>query len=574
MSQQNPTPGTSSVEDKVQAASAADQHLPPANAPQEQATHNTAHASGSTSSVAEPRGTTPSVPRIPKLSPSTAELLTRINANSLGDIRDSSNALGQNPVLHTPSLSSVSGDNTGLNTKSDGMRVSSAIISLPTPPFTGPASQPASSVPQKTTLLPQNIAPKGGLVAIAPKPQAPVATPLRPPPVAPSALVQSAGISTKKTQRATASPSQRRKVANGAKGSKKRRRNHGSDEEVIKAGDSSSDESTDFTPVATQTKSGRQVHRPSLYVPPSNPAAIPKPNKESPNAADGLLSQNTPVKKRKRVYRKGKDMNVNCIHCQRGHGPSTNMIVFCDECNRAWHQFCHDPPIENDVITVKEAEWFCHECRPTQRPAYEVSTNTMQILQPHSEWPSSHITSALPPTEVGGEQFSSVEKRAYLSGLSHAGLVNLLMTLSDRNPALPMFPSNLKALSASRLVSSQMPAGTFASSASPAPASEPLVTTAIRQSTAGSADIPPTGQSTTASTRERDDDESSESSEYEVEEHRLYPRAGNGFRIPITPEDLDMLLDDPACPTFSYALHGPAKAKAEMAGMVAVSGSA
>ncbi|KAL1857134.1 hypothetical protein Plec18167_004606 [Paecilomyces lecythidis] len=566
MSEQNPAPDASSVENQVQAAdatSAADQHLPLANSLQEQATHNLGQASHSTSAAAESKETAPNAPRIPKLSPSTTELLARVNANILGDIRDSSNTPGKNPVLHTPSPSSVSGDNTNLNTKPDNMRVSSAFISLPTPPFSGPASQPTSSVPQKTTLLPQNIAPKGGLVAIAPKPQAPVATPLQPPPpVVSSAPIQSAGISTKKAQRATASPIQRRRVSNGTKGSKKRGRKRGSDEEVIKAGDSSSDESSDFTPVATQTKSGRQVNRPSIYAPPSTPAAIPKPKKESPHVADGSIPQNSPAKKRRRVYRKGKEMNVNCIHCQRGHGPSTNMIVFCDECNRAWHQFCHDPPIEKDVVTVKEAEWFCHECRPTERPAEEIPTITRPILQSHFE--SSQISTLIPPTEVGGEQFSAVEKRAYLSSLSHSGLVNLLMTISDRNPSLPMFPSNLRDLPASRLVSSERSAATL---------STPVVTASFPENAAGSAYIP-SRQTTAAPAEKRDDDESSESSEYEVEEHRLYPRAGNGFRIPMTPEDLDMLLDDPACPTFSYALHGPAKAKAEMAGILTVSGSA
>jgi hypothetical protein len=84
----------------------------------------------------------------------------------------------------------------------------------------------------------------------------------------------------------------------------------------------------------------------------------------------------------------------------------------------------------------------------------------------------------------------------------------------------------------------------------------------------------PVFPSTAVHDRKTNDDESSESSEYEVEEHRLYPRAGNGFRIFMTPEDLDMLLDDPACPTFSYALHGPAKANAESAALVAVGSAA
>ena len=56
-----------------------------------------------------------------------------------------------------------------------------------------------------------------------------------------------------------------------------------------------------------------------------------------------------------------------CRVCQRGHSPSRNLIVFCDGCNTPYHQYCHDPPIEDDVVKVEEKEWFCSDCVHVRR---------------------------------------------------------------------------------------------------------------------------------------------------------------------------------------------------------------
>jgi PHD-finger len=47
------------------------------------------------------------------------------------------------------------------------------------------------------------------------------------------------------------------------------------------------------------------------------------------------------------------------------------MIVFCDGCNMAYHQFCHDPPIEKDVVQIAEKEWFCNSCTRSKESAIE-----------------------------------------------------------------------------------------------------------------------------------------------------------------------------------------------------------
>ena len=51
-----------------------------------------------------------------------------------------------------------------------------------------------------------------------------------------------------------------------------------------------------------------------------------------------------------------------CKVCWRAPSPSNNQIVFCDSCNKGYHQFCHFPPIGADVISSEENEWFCSAC--------------------------------------------------------------------------------------------------------------------------------------------------------------------------------------------------------------------
>lgn len=116
-------------------------------------------------------------------------------------------------------------------------------------------------------------------------------------------------------------------------------------------GSTSSDESDEeFTMEGMKTKSGRKVHRPSQYDP-----AIKTPTRKRPPAKKIII-----------------DTKI-CKICQRGHSPQSNMIVFCDGCNTPYHQLCHDPPIDEIVIQVPEAEWFCAPCSAT-RGKKEVET--------------------------------------------------------------------------------------------------------------------------------------------------------------------------------------------------------
>ncbi|KAL1958213.1 hypothetical protein VTO42DRAFT_4721 [Malbranchea cinnamomea] len=384
-----------------------------------------------------------------------------------------------------------------------------------------------------------------------------------------------------KTKRKTSTVN--RSNGNGSKGGKKRKsgRFDDDDDDVIRAGDSSSDESDEPTPTTTMTKSGRQIHRPTAFVPPQQELSASPPTTNP---------DKQPARKKKRMYRKGRENNVTCVHCWRGHSPASNAIVFCDDCNGAWHQFCHDPPIATEVITVKEAQWFCRECRPVEGE----SPATAQSL--HDRPVPNEIFPVASQVLVGGSLFTSEQRRGYLSGLSHAALVKLLVDISDSNPELPIFPENLPELPSSVILpqspkvskatidltpSTATPAASVpaASAAEPtieqtasnaSPSSVPSTLSASEPASAApAAPAPRTTTSTTKISFANDEDEDI------FIEHRLYPRAGNGFRLPPDSVDLDMLLEDPSCKTFSHALHGPAKQRAEAsAAQQAISGLA
>ena len=356
--------------------------------------------------------------------------------------------------------------------------------------------------------------------------------------------------STKQPQSFAASSSGKRQIArtNGAKRSSKRRRGDDSDEgDIIRAGeDTSSSDEHDAPPTAVQTKSGRQVHRPSLYMPaPSSSSSNVRGHSDGWAGTGNGGASAAVSRRRRRVYRIGKDTIVACCHCQRSHAPSSNKIVLCGECNYPWHQLCHDPYIANEAATVKEKGWVCRECKPT--------SSKIVRLKLGRKTPQVRVPSAA-ALEIGGAAFLREERLAYLSGLSHAALVDLLVTLSDSHPSLEMFPANLKSLQLSKFaVHPGMPV--MANSTISAGAMQP---DSSREDRASEGPLSSTLDGQRVSGFESSEDE------YDYEEyvdHRLYPRVGNGVRLAGTVDDLDILREDSGCPTFSYALHGSAQSQ-------------
>ncbi|KAF1959579.1 hypothetical protein CC80DRAFT_489702 [Byssothecium circinans] len=166
--------------------------------------------------------------------------------------------------------------------------------------------------------------------------------------------------------------------------------------------DDDSDISSSYTPLPTRTKSGRNVNKPVAFVP-----TLPEPTQG--------------VKRRRSTKT---ILAAQCKVCHRGTDPANNRIVFCDMCTTAYHQYCHDPPIDNDVVNVLEKEWLCGPCDRSKQNIVEGTDGLV----------------------AAPEGLSIDDKRAYLSTLPQARLVSLLLHATIRHPELPIFPPNVRNL--------------------------------------------------------------------------------------------------------------------------------
>ncbi|CAH1786096.1 unnamed protein product [Owenia fusiformis] len=52
---------------------------------------------------------------------------------------------------------------------------------------------------------------------------------------------------------------------------------------------------------------------------------------------------------------------IHCNSCFSVTSDKPNEIVLCDKCGIGYHQHCHNPPIEDDVLQP-DAEWICRQC--------------------------------------------------------------------------------------------------------------------------------------------------------------------------------------------------------------------
>ena len=120
------------------------------------------------------------------------------------------------------------------------------------------------------------------------------------------------------------------------------------------------DSSENFSPLPTQSRSGRKIFQTNTSAPTvkiDEKAALVQPPSSTPR-----WGSNDSRKKKKASYRRSPSANALCKNCTRGHSPARNVIVFCDGCNTPWHQYCHDPPITGEVVQIEEKDWFCADC--------------------------------------------------------------------------------------------------------------------------------------------------------------------------------------------------------------------
>ncbi|KAI0834326.1 hypothetical protein F5Y06DRAFT_278964 [Hypoxylon sp. FL0890] len=158
--------------------------------------------------------------------------------------------------------------------------------------------------------------------------------------------------------------------------------------------------------VPTMTKSGRQVQKPTQY------------NPSQQSARDAAMAQ------KRRGYGKRTPEQALCKVCTRGLSLSANQIVFCDGCNCCWHQMCHEPYIDDDFVSNESRSWFCSRCL-AKRERHLARKKSLEGFKGVS-WAAK----------------SAEQKRAYLSGVPHAQLVNIIMYSTELHPDLPIFPAH------------------------------------------------------------------------------------------------------------------------------------
>ncbi|KAH8732267.1 hypothetical protein GQ44DRAFT_602807 [Phaeosphaeriaceae sp. PMI808] len=301
----------------------------------------------------------------------------------------------------------------------------------------------------------------------------------------------------------------------GRGGKRKRSESEGDDDDND---EDNSDISDSYTPLPTRTKSGRSVNKPVAFVP-----TLPEPSQG--------------VKRRKSTKTL---LAAKCKTCHRDVDPSNNRIVFCDTCSTAYHQYCHNPPIDNEVVTVLEKEWLCTPC---QRSKAAIVSGTENL--------------------VAAEGLSVEEKRAYFSNTSHADLVNLLLIASIRHPELPIFPPNLRSSipnPASLKPQPPPPPSTLHRLAQPTLISPPDGHTPTEQTPQtlnfSHSDMDPSevqllGESHTQPaphpiTLDLADHQYEEDDGYDTDPPAHYPKPGSGLARTLRPEseDLNWLVDD------------------------------
>ena len=346
--------------------------------------------------------------------------------------------------------------------------------------------------------------------------------------------------------------------------------------------DQSSWESTpEYNPsAATQTRSGRQSQKPIPIIP--TPSTIASPAAKRP-----VLIQTTSsptVKKhpkiKAKVYR-GREQFALCEHCLRSNGPPGNLIVFCDACNKCWHQRCHEPRISKEVVADTKAEWFCSDCdrilhgkkknKPGPKPAAQQPQNIMpapQAITPKPEPPQIKYGVPLVP----GMNLTPDQRRQYLNACSKEKLMSIILMAADMAPNMPIFETPYQLVRQPSIPISQptQPAASpIPQMLAPAtPSQPPKALMAI----AGPSNVPiyshptagvpskPNTQPPPVNGAEDDEGYYDDFDEMAL----LYPKPGQGvYDLSLPPEstELGLLLEGPGCRTFSHWVRGMGEMK-------------
>ena len=287
----------------------------------------------------------------------------------------------------------------------------------------------------------------------------------------------------------------------------------------------SRESSVEYNPIE-ETKSGRKIQKPVTV------ASIPdiaSPASKRPKLEDSISASISPSvlknhpKIKRRIYR-GREQLALCEHCLRGHGPPGNVIVFCDACNKCWHQRCHDPQVPQTIIADTKAEWFCSDCdrilhAKKGRKAAAAAVAKLPTIPSTEPAAAPAFSGPL----IGGAALNHAQKQSYLHSLAPDKLITLILSASELAPALPLFQAPAP----------QLPQAKFTSNYT-----TPVSSTTIHHTAASAAD----------------DDEGYDS---HFDEHAyLYPKPGEGVKLPPESVDLHILLESKESGTFSHWVRG------------------
>ncbi|KAH8650017.1 hypothetical protein BX600DRAFT_105130 [Xylariales sp. PMI_506] len=150
----------------------------------------------------------------------------------------------------------------------------------------------------------------------------------------------------------------------------------------------------------TTTKSGRHILKPAQFTPTTAAASA-----------------------KRKHYGKRTSEQALCKVCTRGLSPISNQIVFCDGCNSCWHQLCHEPYIDDELLNDESRSWFCRGCQ-AKKEKHLAKKKSIEGFKGAS-WANK----------------SADQKRAYLASLSQSQLVNIVMYSLELHPDLPIFPA-------------------------------------------------------------------------------------------------------------------------------------
>jgi PHD-finger len=285
----------------------------------------------------------------------------------------------------------------------------------------------------------------------------------------------------------------------------------------------SRDSSVEYNPIQ-ETRFGRKTQKPALVAPQASGLASPAskpPRLDSINSATALspsvLKHHPKIKRR--IYR-GREQLALCEHCLRGHGPPGNVIVFCDACNKCWHQRCHDPQVPQSVIADTKAEWYCSDC---DRILHGKQGKKAAFAKANATTTNESPVPAFAGSLIGGSALTHVQKQSYLNSLSKDKLISLVLSASELAPGLPLFQAPAPQLPQPRFTSNY---------------TTPVSSTVNYHTAAAAA-------------------EEDEGYDSHFDEHAyLYPKPGNGIKLPPESTDLHMLLESKDSKTFSHWVRG------------------